>query len=163
PLQIVAQSLSSPGIDIIITIGASMAMLGVLLSQILGISRMMLAMGRRHDLPPFFKNIHSKYNVPHIGILFSGIIILVLTMFGSFDFIVRAATFTILLYYGIANIAALKQPDEEIMYPKFIPIAGLAGCIILSVSLPWEVILSGIGILFIGFILRFFNQRIFSR
>ena len=36
-------------------LGASTAMLGVLLSQILGISRMMLAMGRRHDLPPVFQ------------------------------------------------------------------------------------------------------------
>jgi APA family basic amino acid/polyamine antiporter len=44
PLQIVANSLSTPLISTIVTIGASTAMLGVLLSQILGISRMMLAM-----------------------------------------------------------------------------------------------------------------------
>lgn len=54
PLQVVANALSTPAISIVVTIGASTAMLGVLLSQILGISRMMLAMGRRNDLPLFF-------------------------------------------------------------------------------------------------------------
>src|SRR5690554_3801222 len=49
PLQVVADALNAPGVSVIITIGASTAMLGVLLSQILGISRVMLAMGRRND------------------------------------------------------------------------------------------------------------------
>src|SRR5690554_4224645 len=96
PLQVVADVLATPGISSVITIGASTAMLGVLLSQILGISRMMLAMGRRRDLPPVFQKIHHRYRVPHIGILITGIIILLLTLLGSFEFIVRAATFTIL-------------------------------------------------------------------
>lgn len=50
PLQMVAKALTAPAINTILTIGASTAMLGVLLSQILGISRMMLAMARRHEL-----------------------------------------------------------------------------------------------------------------
>src|SRR5690554_2320330 len=67
PLQLVASKLQIPEIEIGIMIGASTAMLGVLLSQILGISRMLLAMGRRHDLPPIFMLIHSKYKIPYIG------------------------------------------------------------------------------------------------
>lgn len=125
PLQVVANALTTPVISIITTIGASTAMLGVLLSQILGISRMMLAMGRRYDLPPFLKTIHSRYQVPHIGILITGIIILLLTLIGTFEFIVRAATFTILLYYSITNIAAMKQPKDERLYGRLIPLFGL--------------------------------------
>ncbi|HHT35516.1 MAG TPA: amino acid permease, partial [Bacteroidales bacterium] len=53
PLQVVANALTTTAVSSVVTIGASTAMLGVLLSQILGISRMMLAMGRRNDLPPF--------------------------------------------------------------------------------------------------------------
>src|SRR5690606_33746333 len=83
PLQVVADALSAPAISIVVTIGASTAMLGVLLSQILGISRMMLAMGRRYYLPPVFQRIHSRYRIPHIGILLTGIIILLLTLLGS--------------------------------------------------------------------------------
>lgn len=162
PLQVVANALSTPGVNVIITIGASTAMLGVLLSQILGISRVMLAMGRRNDLPPFFKAIHEKYHVPHIGILFTGLIILALTLFGSFEFIVRAATFTILLYYSITNIAALKQPKLDRMYGRMIPLLGLLGCIAMSVSLPLNVMLSGVGLLLTGFVIRYLLHRVYK-
>jgi APA family basic amino acid/polyamine antiporter len=163
PLQVAADALNSPAISSIITIGASTAMLGVLLSQILGISRVMLAMGRRSDLPPFFKRIHKRYRVPHIGILITGFIILLLTLIGSFEFIVRAATFTILLYYSITNIAAIKQPKKDRMYGRLIPILGLIGCLAMSVSLPLIVIFSGIGLLLAGFVMRFLFHKVYGR
>ncbi|HLW32772.1 MAG TPA: APC family permease [Aequorivita sp.] len=159
PLQVVADALTTPAISTIVTIGASTAMLGVLLSQILGISRMMLAMGRRSDLPPVFQRIQGRYRIPHIGILFTGVIILLLTLLGSFEFIVRAATFTILLYYSITNIAALRQPKKDRMYGKIIPILGLIGCLAMSVSLPLNVVISGVGLLLIGFVIRFVFHR----
>lgn len=160
PLQIVANALNSPTVSTIITIGASTAMLGVLLSQILGISRMMLAMGRRRDLLPIFQRIHKRYRVPHIGILITGIIILLLTLMGTFEFIVRAATFTILLYYSITNIAAIKQPKKDRMYGRVISIFGLVGCLVMSVSLPLNVIFSGIGLLLAGFAIRYLFHKI---
>jgi APA family basic amino acid/polyamine antiporter len=163
PLQVAADALNSPAISSIITIGASTAMLGVLLSQILGISRVMLAMGRRSDLPPFFKRIHKRYRVPHIGILITGFIILLLTLIGSFEFIVRAATFTILLYYSITNIAAIKQPKKDRIYGRLIPILGLIGCLAMSVSLPLIVIFSGIGLLLAGFVMRFLFHKVYGR
>ena len=163
PLQLVANALSAPAISTIITIGASTAMLGVLLSQILGVSRVMLAMGRRHDLPPFFKTIHNQYRVPHIGIIITGAIILLLTVIGTFEFIVRSATFTILLYYSITNIAALKQPKSDRMYARIIPVLGLIGCLVMSVSLPLKVMISGVGLLVSGFGVRFIFHRIYNR
>lgn len=162
PLQLVANALSTPVISSVITIGASTAMLGVLLSQILGVSRVMLAMGRRYDLPPFFKTIHKQYRVPHIGIVITGAIILLLTVVGTFEFIVRSATFTILLYYSITNIAALRQPKSERMYARIIPILGLIGCLVMSVSLPLNVIISGVGLLALGFVVRFVFHRIYG-
>ena len=156
PLQEAARIMNAEGISTIITLGASTAMLGVLLSQILGISRMLLAMGRRKDLPAFFELIHSKTYVPHLGILFTGAVILLITIFGSFEFVVRTATFTILLYYSIANVAAIRQPREEQIYGRIIPWLGLAGCVAMSVSLPFMVIVYGISLLVIGFVIRFF-------
>jgi basic amino acid/polyamine antiporter, APA family len=154
PLQRVAENLTTPGIEFIIVIGASTAMLGVLLSQVLGISRMMLAMSRRQDLPAYLKLIHQKYKIPHAGILVTGIIILVLILIGGFQFILNAAAFSILLYYAITNMAALKQPEKERLVHKFIPVLGFVGCIAMAFSLPLHVIVSGFAILIIGFILR---------
>lgn len=163
PLQVVANALTTPAINIITTIGASTAMLGVLLSQILGISRMMLAMGRRYDLPPVLKTIHSRYQAPHIGILITGIIILLLTIIGTFEFIVRAATFTILLYYSITNVAAMMQPKDEHLYGRLIPWFGLIGCLTMSVSLPLSVIFLGVGLLFVGFIFRVLLHKTYNK
>lgn|SRR5690554_187891 len=160
PLQEVANVLHTPAISVILTIGASTAMLGVLLSQILGISRVMLAMGRRNDLPPFFQDIHHRFRVPHVGVLITGCIIFLLTLLGTFEFIVRSATFTILLYYSITNLAALKQPKDEVMYGKVIPTLGLIGCLVMSISLPFTVITSGIVILILGFGLRFIIRKV---
>ncbi|MBW8359272.1 MAG: amino acid permease [Weeksellaceae bacterium] len=160
PLQLAAQSLNSPFVSRIIIIGAAAAMLGVLLSQILGISRMMFAMGRRRDLPSFFERIHPKYKVPHVGIGFTGAIILVLATAGNFEFIVRTASFTILLYYGITNIAALQQPKNQQRYGKFVAVLGLAGCLAMAVSLPFKVMAVGIVILFTGFLLRSIIKKI---
>lgn len=159
PLQVVAEALTTPGVRLIITVGASTAMLGVLLSQILGISRMMLAMGRRKDLPPFLDKIHPRFRIPHLGIFLTGGIILALTLFGNFEFIVRSATFTILLYYSITNFAALRQPRHERLYGSMIPIIGLVGCLIMAVALPFNVIVSGIGLLATGFFLRYLFQK----
>jgi basic amino acid/polyamine antiporter, APA family len=154
PLQRVAENLPVPGIQYIIVIGASTAMLGVLLSQVLGISRMMLAMSRRHDMPAFLKIIHTKYKVPHAGILVTGIIIIILILIGSFQFILNAAAFSILLYYTITNMAALKQPKQERLVHKIIPSLGLLGCLAMAFSLPLQVIISGFGILIIGIVIR---------
>lgn len=154
PLQEVAAALHTPGIEIVVAIGASTAMLGVLLSQILGISRMMLAMGRRGDLPSFFQKIHNRFKIPHIGIITTGFIILLITIAGSFEFIIRSASFTILLYYSITNIAALRQPRTEQLYGKAVPVLGLIGCVAMAASLPINVVLAGIGLLAAGFLFR---------
>ena len=163
PLQLVANSLSTPWISIIITLGASTAMLGVLLSQILGISRMMLAMGRRKDLFPVFQKIHLKYQIPHFGIFITGILISILTIFGNFEFILGSAAFTILLYYSITNIAAIKQPQDEQRLGKAVPILGLTGCLIMALSLDFLVIGSGLGLLMFGFILRRILHNIYAK
>ncbi len=154
PLQLASQSMQAPGVTTIITLGASTAMLGVLLSQILGISRMLLAMSRRNDLPKLFEKIHSTTFVPHIAILFTSLVILLITIFGSFPFVVRTATFTILLYYSITNTAAIRQPAQEMMYGRFVPWLGLFGCVIMAFSLPCTVIVSGFGLLAVGFVIR---------
>lgn len=162
PLQLASNALSTPGIKTVITLGASSAMLGVLLSQILGISRMMYAMGKRNDLWPVFQKIHTKNSIPHIGIFTTGIIILILCIFGTFEFILASAAFTILLYYSITNVAALKQSVRQQRYGRIVPALGLTGCLLMAVSLDLKVIISGIMLLLAGFILRYMLHRTYG-
>ena len=88
--------------------------------------------------------------------------IVLLSIFGVLQSVIAAAAFTILLYYGIANIAALKLSAENKIYPKWIAVLGLISCLALAVSLPLPIIATGLGMLFIGFILRAIFQKINS-
>jgi APA family basic amino acid/polyamine antiporter len=160
PLQEASRVFTLPGVFWIVGIGAATAMLGVLLSQIVGISRMMFAMARRNDLPRVLEHTNSKYAVPDYGILLGGFVIVLLSIFGTIQFVIAAAAFTILLYYGIANIAALKLAAENKLYPKWIAVVGLLSCFLLAISLRLTVILTGLGVLIVGFILRFIFQKL---
>lgn len=159
PLQIVANQLKTPAIELVVTLGASTAMLGVLLSQLLGISRMFFAMARNNDFFPVFHSVHKTSKVPHIALIFTALIIFILTWFGSFEFVLAAAAFTILLYYSITNIAALKQGRPERLYPQWIPVLGLLGCLAMAVSLNKFVVISGVALLLLGWIFRWVLHR----
>ncbi|HLW07539.1 MAG TPA: hypothetical protein VKY45_08235, partial [Marinilabiliaceae bacterium] len=61
------------------------------------------------------------------------------------------------------NVAAMMQPKDEHLYGRLIPWFGLIGCLTMSVSLPLNVIISGVGLLFIGFIFRVLLHKIYNR
>ena len=154
PLVSAASNFNVSGVATILGIGATTAMLGVLLSQIIGISRMMFAMSRKKDLPLFLSKVHPTYHVPHMGIFICGGIILLLTIFGSIEFIVSTATFSILLYYSIANLSAIKIKNDDRFIPKWVSILGLLFCITLALSLDLTTILSCLIILLFGYLVR---------
>lgn len=159
PLGRAAGAFNFPGVLLIIGIGATTAMLGVLLSQLLGISRMMFAMARKHDLPAFLEKIHPEYKVPHVGIFLSGFIIILLSLVGTLQFIVSAASFTILLYYSITNLAAISMRKEHKLYPNWIPVAGLLTCLAMAASVEERTIIAGLSLLAFGLLLRLLMQR----
>ncbi len=57
---------------LIISSGAMIATASVLLTTIMGISRIMFAMARTGDLPAFLNRIHPHFNTPHYAIWISG-------------------------------------------------------------------------------------------
>ena len=163
PLESAAGMFELPGIALVVVIGATTAMLGVLLSQIVGISRMMFAMARRNDLPGMLEHTSRRFAVPDVGIIASGIVIVLLCFFGTLESVLSAAAFTILLYYLIANIAALKLAPAEKIYPKWVAWVGIVSCSALALSLQTRVIVYGFLLLAVGLVLRpvfhMFNRR----
>src|SRR5690606_26330678 len=104
-------------------------------------------------------SVHKTSKVPHIALIFTALIILILTWFGSFEFVLAAAAFTILLYYSITNIAALKQEKPDRLYPQWIPVLGFMGCLAMAVSLNKFVVFSGVALLLIGWVFRWVLHR----
>ena len=59
---------------------------------------------------------------------------------------------TVLVYYAITNAAALTLgPDRHRRLPvRLLAVLGLAGCLLLALSLPWASVLAGLGVLTCG-------------
>jgi APA family basic amino acid/polyamine antiporter len=160
PLERAAAAMGVPGLPAVVTLGAATAMLGVLLSQILGISRMLFALARRGDLPRGLARVHPAHSVPDRAVWLTGAVILGLTVFGNLEWVLGAAAFTILLYYAIANLAALRQPAAERLAPPWVSVVGLGLCLLLAAALPPRVIGAGTTLLLAGFAFRWILHRL---
>ena len=162
PLLAAARSLPHPWVATVVAAGGVTAMLGVILSQLLGLSRMVFAMARRGDLPSWLAGVHPRHGVPGRAVLLVGALAAVIAATGTLRGVAAAAAFAILVYYAIANLAALRMPAPAKLYPDAVPWVGLVSCVILAFSLSPRVILTGIAILAAGLALRLLLRRAFS-
>ncbi|MEX1100005.1 MAG: hypothetical protein WEB87_06240, partial [Bacteriovoracaceae bacterium] len=69
------------------------------------------------------------------------------------------SAFTVLFYYAITNISALRLPREKRLYPRFFAWAGLFGCLGLSLWVEDDALFLGAGILLVGFIWRLIYRK----
>ncbi len=159
PLESAAAALGLPGLDVLVAIGAVTAMLGVLLNLVLGLSRMVLALGRRHDLPPGFAAITSR-GVPRAAVVLVGIAVACLAFTGDVESTWAFSAFTVLVYYAVTNLAALRLPANLRLYPRAVAWAGLAGCLFLTPFLPLRIWVAGSALIFAGFLWRFVASRL---
>ena len=120
PLQAVANSFGIPGAGNILTIGAITSMLSILLTTVLGVSRLLLAMGRRGDMPSFLSTLNQSGTTPYWAVLSVGLIITLLVLIGNVKTTWSLGTFGALSRSTIASLAALQLTDEERLYPKWI-------------------------------------------
>ncbi len=128
PLADAASSESSTA-AYLISIGALAATLSVLLTTLLGLSRVSFAMARNQDLPQLFLKLHPKRSVPYNAILVFGLMMTIFAVFTNLTRAIAISNFASLLYYAIANYAALRL--EKSVYPRIIPIIGLLTCVLL--------------------------------
>ncbi|HEY7468071.1 MAG TPA: APC family permease [Acidimicrobiia bacterium] len=127
-----------------VSIGAVTAMLGVLLNLVLGLSRVWLAMGRRLDMPQGLARLDAR-SVPVTAIVTSAVPVAGLTLLGDISLAWSFSAFSVLLYYGITNLAALRLDRRRLT-----GWLGLASCLFLSFFVPIEVWLTGAGLIAIG-------------
>jgi APA family basic amino acid/polyamine antiporter len=115
----------------IISFGGLVATASVLLTGILGVSRMIFSMSRRNDLPQQLCIIHERYSTPYISVWAVGVAMTLLVLFFDLTNVVAVSTFALLFWYVFANIAAFRLKVEKRLFPKFIPILGLTTCLAL--------------------------------
>ena len=142
----------------LVQIGASVAALGSLLALILGISRTTLAMARDGNLPRTLSAVHPRYAAPHHAELAVGVVVALLAALVDLGEAIGFSSFTVLVYYAIANAAAWTLSSRA--RTRIVPAVGLAGCLVLAFSLPVGSVLSGTVVLLIGVVIRAVRQRL---
>ncbi|MGC8514557.1 MAG: APC family permease [Thermoplasmata archaeon] len=136
----------------IVSIGALVATSGVILTGILGTSRVMFAMARDKEIPSILSKL-DKFSTPILAIIVSVLLAIVMMPLASFGTIVEASNTCVLSAYSIINIAALKTHmkyrklgspvKSNGKHDKFylIPSAGLATIFVFFIFLGLESIL----------------------
>ena len=117
----------------IISIGGLLATASVLLTAILGVSRMAYAMARRKDIPQTLSKLHSKYNTPYYSIWIIGALMALLALFIDLTKVVAISTFALLFYYTLANASAIRLKVQKRLYPRFVPVLGAITCLALLI------------------------------
>jgi APA family basic amino acid/polyamine antiporter len=152
PLEAIARTLDMPGVATFIAVGAVTAMLGVLLNLILGLSRVLLAMGRRRDMPAATGRLDPSGRTPVVAVIVMGVVVGVLALTGDVRTTWSFSAFNVLIYYALTNAAALRLPVEKRFLPRWLAWAGLASCSFLVLFIDAEIWLVGALVLVSGLI-----------
>ena len=135
----------------ILKLGATLALLSVLLNLLLGLSRVALAMGRRGDFPKQVGQVKGSTKVPAVATLLVAVVIGGLICVGDLKLTWSFSAFTVLIYYAITNLCAIRLNREERLYPVWISYLGLLSCLSLAFFVEWRVLLTGLILILTGF------------
>lgn len=145
-------------VEIGLSVGAASAMGSVFLNLMLGLSRMSFAMGRGGDLPHGLAAL-NRFSSPFVSVLFVGTLVVILICFGKLVQLLSLSAFTILVYYGLTNLSALRLKKDQRLLPLIVPAVGLVFCLALATSVPLKLMLPGVGVLAAGVLWRLLFRR----
>ena len=155
PLVEAVRAAGVPALVPVITVGAALASLGALLALIAGLGRTVLAMARHRDLPAWLAAVHPRYRVPHHAEVALGVVVCVLVATVDLRGVIGFSSFGVLIYYAIANASAYTLPASgEKRRRRILNVCGLAGCLLLVATLPWQSVISGLVVFAVGIVGR---------
>lgn len=149
-LALASKSVSNATLPTVMIVGATVALMSVLLNLVLGLSRVVLAMGRRGDLPKSTARISESTSVPAVATVGVAVLIAGLVCVGDVKLTWSFSAFTVLVYYSITNLCAIRMKPVERLYPIWLAYLGLAACFTLAFFVVWKIWLTGLGLIIIG-------------
>jgi APA family basic amino acid/polyamine antiporter len=145
PLADAAAATGNNILVVAVSLGALIATTSVLLTNLLGLSRVSFAMARDGQLPKTVAKISTRFRTPYVSILVMGVITALLPLIFDLKQTVAMTSFGILSTHVIVNLSATrlrkKMPQSTTFKAPFyplIPILGILSCITLMLSLPEE-------------------------
>jgi len=143
----------------VVRVVAAVACGASLLALVAGVGRTTLAMARTGDLPGALAHVDGGRRTPVRAELAVAVTVVVLVLTVDLREMVGFSSFGVLLYYGVAQLAARTQPRPERRMPRALNLVGAAACLVLVVTLPVSSVLVGLGVLVVGAAGRWTTRR----
>jgi APA family basic amino acid/polyamine antiporter len=134
PLEQIAEDVNGEWLPMLVRVAAVLAAGGALLSLLAGVGRTLFAMGRGGDAPGRLAAV-SSYGVPHRAQVAAAAGAAVVVLVGGIGGALALSAVSILTYYGVAHLAALRLGRDEGAPPRAVPLVGLAGCLAVAAAL----------------------------
>jgi APA family basic amino acid/polyamine antiporter len=146
----------------LISIGGIVAAASVLITTILGASRVVFAMARNKQLPEFIAAVHPTFETPYVSIIIMGLLMALAAFIGDLKQTLSLASFSLILSHMLVNYAALKlDKNKQKFKAPFRPIPQLLGiisCGILTISLLQDIWAMAFGVLLAGIVFYYFEK-----
>ncbi|TDD78051.1 APC family permease [Actinomadura rubrisoli] len=150
PLTEAVRAAGVGGLAPVVRVGGAVASLGALLALIAGVGRTGLAMARHRDLPGWLAAVHPRHRVPHHAEIALAAIVSALAATVDLRGVIGFSSFGVLVYYAIANAAALTQPAADRRWPRALHVTGAIGCLVLVATLPAGSVAAGLALFAVG-------------
>ncbi len=128
-----------------VSLGALIATVSVLLTNLIGLSRVAFAMARNSQLPKAIGRVSSRFGTPYLSVLTMGALLTVLAFALDLKQSVAITSFALLSTHLVVNVCAIRLRKKTYSSKGFrapfyplIPLLGLLSCIVLMFSLPQE-------------------------
>jgi APA family basic amino acid/polyamine antiporter len=162
PLSAAIAATGHPFAIYAVSAGGLVAMANVLLTSILGISRMAYAMTRRGDLPTHLTLVSVRRATPVFAIWATGFTMALLAAVVDLTRVVTVSTFAMFFGQTITNLCALRLDPAARRHSRVIPLLGLGTSLIFLVAIFFIAPLAwGIGVATLtGGMLYYMGRRI---
>ena len=146
PLVALVDTGRASAVGVLVRVGAAAAAGSALLTVLIAISRMTLAMARRGELPTVLAVI-SPRGTPCRADLVGGLVTIVIAVLAGPAAAIAVSACSVLIYYAVINLAALRLPTSLRHWPNWSAGVGLVGCLALAVLLPFSQVMITAGVL----------------
>ena len=132
--------------DPLVRVVAGVACLGSLMGILAALSRTILAMARGGDVPGVLGHISPRTHAPIVAEALVALAAIAAVLVLEPARLVGFSACSVLTYYAITHIAALRQLPRDRWMPQWVQIAGLVGCLVLALTLPWQAVVATAGL-----------------
>jgi APA family basic amino acid/polyamine antiporter len=140
PLVAVVDAGETSALGVLVRAGAAVAAGSALLSVLVGVSRTALAMARRRELPASLAVISSR-GTPWRADVAGGLVTIGIAALAGPVAAIALSACSVLVYYAVINLAALRLSPGERSWPRWTSVLGLLMCVGLDALLPTRQVL----------------------